>query len=498
MTQSPVPDIAIDAALDRADGAYLHQQSIRLVIALRNQGGQPRSIPYLVAHSIAFDLRDAGGQARRAVRAFKAPPPLMNMPEPEVDLQPGEAVSYRLLLEPVLGPIAPGSYGLRLLVEAGPLPFTTPWLPFTVAPSHPAAPATAPSAVGEAFEERTAWRDDGVRPPQILLRTRATVGRGLPPETRPLGEADAASEPAVASSPGEASRIPAWVAWVAGGNLVLARQYVEEITLHRHPLPAGRFQAVNPFGFSEQPDGSETRLQGVLLDGETGRLVAFSGDGPQVAFSAPTTPGAHRIDRITSAVIDRDRIGAVVTRVVGDRTQFEGWVFKGAEAPAGPVALGALDGGIAGVAAAYEFHEQDGSGRVHWSGWESPGRTTSVRVVEGVWNLGDGVTARSAAPRVRNVPIDPGTARCDGALDLHRRLWLLSSGGGSAKVFGPDFEDGVPITLRPGGVFETLIFRRGVMPQVMALDPVRGFDATPVDLEGPPPPEPPDVPEDDE
>jgi hypothetical protein len=479
MANSPVSDVTIDAALDRPGGAYLYQESIWIVVTIRNGRAAPQPIPYLLTHSIVLELRDGAGEVHRVERQFKSPPPLLRMPEPEVALAPAESVTYRVLLDPLLGTLAPGRYGVRLLVAGGPLPFTTAWLPFSVAATRPATARAAASSASNATETRAVWRDDGTSPPQIVFQARTMVGRSMPATTIRLGEADPASEPALAITPGDQSRIPAWAAWVAGNNLVLARQYGETVDVHRHALPAGRFQVINPFTFAERPDGSGTRLHGALLDSDTGRLMEFSGDGSQVVLSALTPPAAGRVEAVAVAPIDEGRLAAIVARRVGDRVHLEGWIFATA-GPAAPTSIGELGLGIDGVAAVYEPREHGGGELIRWAAWQRSAGTPVTRVVEGAW-APTGASAQDPGTPTRIVPSTADSSRCDGAFDERRRLWLWCTERAGAKVFGPEHESGTPIALPLGARPQALVFRRGTLPQLLLIDPANGFDLIRVD-----------------
>lgn len=478
-----IGDLEITAALNRAGTPYSSQEDILLQVRLENQAQAQTLAPMLASMPSTWTLKNASTGKEEIKRWTPTPRP--GLPrfddDPEVNLEPGQVWSPALPLQDYLGFFPKGKYSVKFKLESSKYPFATGWMDFEVNAQQVGASSATPSMPGLARYLHHAWLDLGSTPPRIIFRRPSTgKERPLPHRTQAIGEAGPASEPHASMAPPGAEPPTAFVGWILGDSVKLARvKGNDSVSNHAQKLPFKPDSVRGPFlTYSEKPGGASPQLEGMVL--ETGKagtnLHAFRMAPPApVAWLPPFALPPGRILAFRLLPVTPTLNAALWMREASGVLKVECLPWEDGKPLGVPVSSGDLKAPAAGYQA---FATALVDGVIRWSAaFLSPGaggKPGRIEVLSHGFNAAQTKTA-AGAPKSRTYAAQPGPARVTLAVDSDGTTWVLQRDVHGAWVQSPDWEDAIAVESPKGSSLESLFFRRGNLPRVLLLDPDSGF-----------------------
>lgn len=483
-----IGELEISAALNRAGTPYSAQEDIRLEFTLENKATVQSLAPMVGSIAATLTMKDPSGKEK----ILKwTPPHTPGTPrftdEPEANLEPGQIWSPSLPLQDYFGFFGKGKYSVKFKLESAKYPIATDWMDFEVNGLQVGSSSAVPSTQGEARYMHHAWLDLGSDPARIVFR-RPFIGkeRPLPHRTHVVGEGGAASEPHASMAPFGAEPATAFVGWLQGDSLKLARvKGNDSVSNHALKLPFKADSAWGPLlAYSEKP-GNPGQLSGMVLSSDAShralhlfRMAASA--QPAWLPPLPLPKGeilAIRMLPVTSAL----RVALMVRRA-SDSLQVECLAWEDGKTPGAPLAIASLTPGnsiFQGLGAALS------DGILKWSiallEPAQKGKDRKLMLYSHGFNLAQGRTT-PGAPKASTYSTQPGPVQASVELDSQGTPWLLQRDVHGAWVQSPEWMDPIAVDTPRGSLRESLLFRRGSLPRVMLLDPDSGFQIKAVDF----------------
>lgn len=486
-------DLEITLKLNRDGAPYPAQEDVLVKAEYKALANASVPAPYLVTHPATWILKDFDRKSEK--RVDYAPPPPHGVPRfeehPVAPVEPLHPVTYTLRAQTVLGYLAAGKYALRIQVDSPSASFASDWMEFEVLPMDVQAPSATSSSEGIAGFLHLAWRDDGARPPAILLKE-MFIGKGgeLMPRTFAVGQGDTASAPVASTAPAGRDPDTFYVGWMAKDHLMLARILGDAVQVSAIAPPAKADYGVVPSLFySEKPDGTDTRLAGALAgrDGQGAFVLGFQGaETKSLAWTLPLRLSGDLLAARLVAVSPTRRTLLLAHRGNSDlRVEALNWDEGQAFLPAFqlfslpyPAALGfrAFD------AVAVE-------GAIRWGLLVHQPASHGEPARHHVWSHSlhaDGNRTGAGVPKSAPFSVLPGPVQASLKLDASGVPWILQRDVHGAWAQSRAWPDPLPVPTPRGSRYEALYFRRGELPRVSFLDPFMdpkaGFANLPVIL----------------
>lgn len=481
-------DLEITLKLNRDGTPYPAQEDVLVQVEYKALANASVAAPYLVTHPVTWILKDLDRKTEK--RVDYAPPPPHGVPRfeehPVAPVEPLHPVTYTLRAQTVLGFLAAGKYALRIQVDSPSASFASDWMDFDVLPMDVQAPSGTPSSEGIAGFLHLAWRDDGAQPPAILLKE-MFIGKGgeLMPRTFAVGPGDTHSAPVASTAPAGRDPDIFYMGWMAKDHLMLARIYGDAVQSTAIVPPAkADYSLIPSLCYSEKPDGTDTRLAGVLSgrDGHGAFLIGLQGAEPKsLAWTLPLRLTGDLLAARIAVSATRRSLLLVRRENSALRVEVLNWDEGPAFQPAFP--LFSLPYPAALGFRAFDAIVSDGV--VRWGLLVHQPASNGEPARHHVWSHSlhpDGNRTGAGAPKSAPFSVLPGPIQASLKLDAAGVPWILQRDVHGAWAQSRAWPDPLPVETPRGSRYEALYFRRGELPRVSFLNPESGFANLPVIL----------------
>jgi hypothetical protein len=482
-------DLDITIKLNRDGSPYPAQEDVLIKVAYKALANSPVPAPYLVTHPVTWILKDLNRKSEK--RVDFVPPAPHGVPRfeefPAAPVDPAHPVTYTLRVQTALGFLAEGKYSLRISVSSPAAQFASDWMEFEVSPMNVQAPCPTPSSEGAAGFLHLTWREDGAKPPAIMLKE-MFIGKGheLMPRTFAVGVGDAASAPIASTAPAGRDPDVFWIGWLAKDHLVLSRVFGDAVQATAIIAPAqADFSLIPSLAYHDKPDGSDPRLAGALSgrDKQGAFLIGFQGtDAKALAWTRPLRLSGELLATKLVAFSATRRV-LLTARRDAAALKVEAMVWDEGQAFQPEIPLLSLPHSVATGFRAFDAVASNGA--IHWSLLLHQPAINGDAARHHVWShtfnaagnrTGAGVP-KSTSYSVLTGPVQPGLE-----LDAAGTPWILQRDVHGAWAQSRAWPDPIAVATPRGSRYENLYFRRGELPRVSLLDPDAGFANQPVIL----------------
>ncbi len=480
----------ITSALEPAGASYAAQEDVVLCISFKNMSDNQAQAPYLLDHLITYILKDIGHRTQKVVEYLPPKPPgvprLRKFPTAPVDAH--TTATYSLALQGDLGPLPAGNYSIQAKVDSPSATFTTEWLDFQIHPMQVAFPATSPFSEGDSHFFHLCWRDDGMKPPAVLHRE-MFIGGGsqLASRTIRIGQGDSASEPVASMAPAGRDPENFWVGWLARGKVSLSRVHGDNAVTYLIDLPGkANYKLVPALAYHEKPDGADPKLAG-LLSGKDGRgyfLKGFLGAPPdRITWTEDFPIPAGELLAIRMVSVSPTFRCIFWTRFKEGKAHIESAYWHEEKGILAGPTLAKLS--LAEAKFFQAFDAVTAGAQIKWSalfrvsgakGEPADLQCWSHSLVGPEYRLGAGI------PKATPYSAVAGPAMATLKLNPEGIPWILQRDIHGAWIQSPAWKDPIGVELPRGSRFESLYFKRGILPKVSYLDPEKGFESKAVML----------------